>query len=126
MSDSENTNETPEAPDAPENPMDFSQYMIDVPIPMSDRITAAVQTSMAMLFNALTTLILVPVAFFRQLFTKTQKVVDLGALPKNHPLLMQSGLAEPGPIQHEHRMVQPEPEEDWLKEHRENFGDDLV
>lgn len=106
------------------NPMDFSQYQTEIPIPLSERIQTAVNTVIQMMSVALSNFLLAPVFFFRALFTKTQKVIDLTKLPKGHPLLAQAGMAEPEPIQHEHRIVENKDEEDWLKEHRENYPDE--
>ena len=101
-----------------DNNLDVSKYMIDSPISISDRVTSAVSIGMAMASQGVTKTLLAPVQFFKALLTKTEKILDIKQLPKNHPLYIQI-------VGTQESQGHPEGEEEgWLSEHKKYFDDE--
>lgn len=101
--------------------VDFSKYMKDQKIPLSTRFSNAITISISFACTALQYFFLTPVVFFQNLFMSTRKVIDASKLPENHPLL--KAISGNQTVRHEHKLLDEE-EEDWMKEHKKNYGNE--
>lgn len=84
--------------------------LVEQRIPFLERVTMAIQVTMASLALGITAILLLPVNFFRVLLTSTRQVLEVD--------MTNQLLPPPFPPS-----LNPDDDEDWKRAHREEYGE---